>query len=214
MNLILKGAAIAMLMTLSAVAEPLTSNEIATRVLAPLLGPVKIATLKGDRPVNARLYRILGWLETARLAGGELTEVIDTAQGVAGHQGTTVALMDRAALCRSWRQLEQFGCFTPEGIAALKKGRSPKINRGLHAGDTVHLDHILPRSVVLELDASFHNLRPVPSRMNRAKAAKVGPAELELARRWHRKGILSEMGLQAVEQAGLRDVEYGPSPKR
>ena len=30
-----------------------------------------VASLKGDRPANARLYRILHWLEVARRAGGK-----------------------------------------------------------------------------------------------------------------------------------------------
>jgi hypothetical protein len=31
-----------------------------------MLNPVKVAKLKGDRPANARLYKVLYWLETAR----------------------------------------------------------------------------------------------------------------------------------------------------
>ena len=47
-------------------AAPQTPQAIATRILAPPLDPVKVATLRGDRPANARLYKVLGWLETAR----------------------------------------------------------------------------------------------------------------------------------------------------
>jgi hypothetical protein len=43
-----------------------TPEVIARKILAPLIDPVKVATLKGDRPANARLYKVLGWLETAR----------------------------------------------------------------------------------------------------------------------------------------------------
>jgi hypothetical protein len=39
--------------------EPIAPAEIAREILAPLLDPVKVATLKGDRPINARPQRKL-----------------------------------------------------------------------------------------------------------------------------------------------------------
>lgn len=69
-------------------AAPEKPDEISTQILAPLLDPAKVATLKGDRPANARLYKVLGWLETARRQGGEVSAVIDTAQAAAGYAGT------------------------------------------------------------------------------------------------------------------------------
>ncbi|MCX6867638.1 MAG: hypothetical protein NTV46_15745 [Verrucomicrobia bacterium] len=45
--------ATAMVMPLSAAPE--TPDEIARQILAPLLDPVKVGILKGDRPINARL---------------------------------------------------------------------------------------------------------------------------------------------------------------
>ena len=43
--------------------------DIPREVIAPLIDPAKVATLKGDRPANARLYKVLYWLETARRDG-------------------------------------------------------------------------------------------------------------------------------------------------
>ncbi|GAA5119319.1 hypothetical protein GCM10023212_11280 [Luteolibacter yonseiensis] len=163
---------------------------------------MKIATLKGERPINGRLYRILGWLEIARLAGGDPLDVIDTAQAVAGYGGSNKALADRVALCHSWNNLHEFGCFTVEGVVTLKKGGSPTITRGEHAGEKVHIDHILPRSLVPELYDCIHNLEPIPSSLNASKGAKVGRSEVELARLWHGLGLLSADGLAAVESAG------------
>ena len=61
-------------------AEPTTPDAIAKQILAQLIDPVKVATLKGDRPANARLYRVLYWLEKARRAGGQVPAVIDIAR--------------------------------------------------------------------------------------------------------------------------------------
>jgi hypothetical protein len=193
-----------LLSAVTASAMPRTPQDIAVEILAPLLDPAKIATLKGERPVNARLYRILGWLETARMAGGNISEVIDIAQAAAGYGGSRNALADRAALRWSWKNLNELGCFTRDGVAKLKKGGSPAITRGEHAGEKIHLDHILPRSVVPELDACFYNLEPIPAGVNTSKGARVGKNEITLARRWCRQGMLSAPGLAAVESAGRR----------
>jgi hypothetical protein len=67
--------------------------------------------------------------------------------------------------------LEDFGSFTPDGMTKLRKGGSPTITLGERAGDTIALDHVLPRSIVLELAARFYNLEAVPSKTNLAKSS-------------------------------------------
>jgi hypothetical protein len=86
-------------------------------------------------------------------------------------------------------------------LAELKRGGSPTITKGPHAGDGIALDHVLPRAVVPELAARFYNLEAIPARLNLAKSAKIAPRELALARRWNREGLLSREGLAAVEAA-------------
>lgn len=189
-----------LVLAMPATAHARSPDEIATKILGPLLDPGRIATLKGDRPINTRLYRILGWLETARLAGGSVDKVIIAAQRTNGAIDAPCSLEDRTALRRSWEELERFGCFTPKGIETLKKGGSPKITRGEHAGDIIHLDHILPRSVVPEFDSRFLNLIPVPSTVNLRRGSCITSKELALARRWHRQGLLSDEGLTAIQR--------------
>lgn len=135
----------------------LAERDIAKDIIAPLLDPAKVATLKGDRPANERMYRVLGWLETARQAGGDVSKVIDSAQAAAGYGGTLGANADKLAIVWNRNILEKFGCFTPDGLAKLKKGGSPKIRIGDHAGDGIALDHVLPRAVVPELEARFYS---------------------------------------------------------
>ena len=57
---------------LAIVAAPTTPAEIAREVLAPLLDQAKIATLKGDRPINTRTYKVHYWLEIGHRAGGDV----------------------------------------------------------------------------------------------------------------------------------------------
>jgi hypothetical protein len=49
--------------------------------------------------------------------------------------------------------------------------------------NTVALDHVIPRSVVPELDARYYNLEILPSRVNRKKSADITEREVALARR-------------------------------
>jgi hypothetical protein len=186
---------------LPSVATAKTPDEIAKQILAPLLDPAKVDTLKGDRPINARLYRVFYWLETARRAGGKPSEVIDVAQAAVGYAGTPRAHADRQCIIWSAGRLLQLGCFTPAGMAKLRKGGSPQITRGEHAGEFIALDHVLPRAVVPELAARFYNLEAIPARQNLAKSAKITQREILLARRWNREGLLTADGLKNIIDA-------------
>ncbi len=181
--------------------DPRRPEDIARQILAPLLNPVNVATLKGDRPANPRLYKVLYWLETARLHGGDVSEVVDAAQAAAGYAGTKCAAADKKAILWNRRKLEDFGCFTPEGMDKLRHGGSPSIFKGAASGTQVALDHVLPRALVPELAARFYNLEVIPARENLRKGAKVGKRELQLAERWTRDGLLSEEGLKSVIEA-------------
>lgn len=86
----------------------------------PLLDPVKIATLQGDRSANARLYRVIGWLETERRAGGDLTDVINETQATGGYVGTTIAVADRATSRWSRKKLEEFQLLHEAGVIQLR----------------------------------------------------------------------------------------------
>lgn len=187
--------------TFAARQRPETPEAIARQILAPLLDPVKVATLKGDRPANQRLYKILHWLEIARQRGGDVPAIMDIAQAAAGYDGTPEARADKQAIIWSRAKLEEFGCFTQAGLDELRHGGSPTITQGPHAGESVALDHILPRSIVPELAGKFFNLEAITAKANRSKSAKITAREVELARRWNRDGLLSADGLAAVEPA-------------
>jgi hypothetical protein len=119
---------------------------------------------------------------------------------VAGYAGTQRAKAYKQAISWSHRKLETFGCYTEEGMEKLRRGGSPKITMGDHIGDTIELDHVLPRVIVPELAARFYNLEAVPAKVNGRKSARITEREITLARRWHREGLLSAAGLAAVER--------------
>ena len=127
--------------------------------------------------------------------------MIDTAQKVAGYAGSSGAKADKQAILWSRKNLESWGCFTPEGMEKLRKGGSPEITKGENAGDSIAMDHVLPRAVVPELAARFYNLEAIPAKENLQKSDKITEREVTLAKRWQREGLLSAEGLRAIENA-------------
>jgi len=179
-----------------------TPDEIATKIIAPLIDPAKVATLKGDRPANTRLYKVLYWIETAKRAGeagGDPSKVIDTAQVKAGYGASVAAKADKQAILWSFKNLDAWGCFDDKGMEKLRKGGSPIITKGESIGDSIAIDHVLPCSLVPELAARFYNLEAIPSKKNLLKSAKITEREVNLARRWHREKLLSINGLMVIE---------------
>lgn len=111
------------------------ADERFVGILAPLIDPAKLDTLKGDRAANPRLRKICYWLEEARRAGSDPAAVIDGAQVRTGYAGTARAREDKKALLRNLTILERLGCLDADGMAKLRRGNAPTITRGPYAGD-------------------------------------------------------------------------------
>jgi hypothetical protein len=163
-------------------AEQQTPQAIATEIIGPLLDPAKEDTLKGPRPINARTYRLLYWVEMARRAGGDVSGILDTAQQLARYHGSPRAKADALAIIGNRDKLEALGCFDAAGMAELRRGHGPTITNGPDAGRGVEPGHIFPVSITPELAAQLFNLQAISDRENLAKTAKIGRREIGLAR--------------------------------
>ena len=93
-------------------------------------------------------------------------------------------------------------------MAKLRAGKAPTVTLGPYKGEIATADHIIPRSVCPELDNKLFNLEFMPETVNQKKAAKVGVRQIQLARKWHKTGLLSAEGLAAVEALQVK----GPPP--
>jgi hypothetical protein len=69
---------------------------------------------------------------------------------------------------------ERLGCLDDEDMAFMRRGRSPTVKRGPYAGDKLHVDHIIPRTVSTKLDLVLANLELMPATVNYRKGRKVG----------------------------------------
>ncbi|MDB4405352.1 hypothetical protein N9199_02190, partial [bacterium] len=164
-------------------------------LLAPLIDPEKLDTLKGKRAATPRLRKACYWLQMAHTAGFDIGEIIDQAHAQTGPHEPKRAKAQRESLIRNRLILERLGCVDEAGMIKLRKGNAPTITKGPYAGEIVTGDHIIPRSVCPELDNALYNLEMMPLTLNQKKSAKIGQRQIDLARRWNQDGLLSDEGL-------------------
>ncbi len=162
-------------------------------IIAPLIDPAKLDTLKGDRAANRRLRKIAHHLETAPREGSPPEEPNRRRTGQpGGHWDCQRQGSESIAH-------PQHGHPSEAGMAKLRTGNAPTITLGPYAGDIASVDHIIPRSVCEELDERLYNLEFMPSRMNSSKGNKITMRQVQLGRKWNKIGLLSNEGLAAVE---------------
>lgn len=165
--------------------------------IAPLINPAKLATLK-ERGANPRVQKVAYWLEMGRRDKASPTKVIDLALKSVGMTNALAAKATKAELLRNQKIATELGCFGIEGLDEMRQGKSPTVQVGPCKGDQLSVDHIIPRSVVPELDNVMANLEFLPLRMNESKNAKITQRQRALAEDFFKAGLLSKEGLTAV----------------
>ena len=164
--------------------------------LAPLIDPAKLATLS-PRGANSRVQKCVYWLEVARKAGEKPDKVAGKAVKD-GYTNAAAAKLTKDALLRNLDIAGKLGCLAEAGMADLRKGQSPTVQRGPYVGQELSVDHIIPRAIVPELDCVIANLELLPLKLNESKNAKVGDRQVSLAKKLREAKLLSESGWMAV----------------
>jgi hypothetical protein len=175
-----------------------SSGDTIRTALVNLCDPAKLATLTSDRGANPRVRKIAYWLEQARRDGRDPAVEMGEVMVAVGWGGTGKGDLTAGAMVRNRIIAERLGCLDESGMADLRGGRAPIIRTGPCIGDKLSVDHVIPRSVCLELDTTLANLELMPLRMNRAKSASVGERQVDMAKKFHAAGLLSQSGLDAV----------------
>ena len=85
---------------------------------------------------------------------------------------------------------QRLACLGPEGLAKMRRGRSPTITLGPYAGDQLSVDHIIPFAVAPQLDKVIANLELMPSSMNMGKSSNMGDRQQALAEQLRSAGLL------------------------
>ncbi len=166
--------------------------------LVNLCDPAKIATISSDRGANPRVRKICYWLEMARREGRDPANEMREVMVTVGWGGSAKGDLTSDAMVRNRIIAERLGCLDDAGMADLRRGKAPTIRTGPYAGDKLSVDHILPRAVCPELDTTLANLELMPMRMNSSKSDSIGERQVDMARKFHAAGLLSQSGLDAV----------------
>jgi hypothetical protein len=174
------------------------SADTIREALVNLCDPAKIATITSDRGANPRVRKIAYWLEMARQDGREPAGEMREVMVAVGWGGTAKGDLTADAMVRNRLIAERLGCLDEAGMANLRGGRAPVIRTGPYTGDKLSVDHIIPRSVCIELDTTLANLELMPLAMNREKSASIGERQVDMAKKFHAAGLLSQAGLHAV----------------
>jgi hypothetical protein len=184
------------------VAAGATTVEKQASKLAPLIDPVKLATLR-ERGANPRIQKAVAILADAEAAKLNPHAVCALATKNVKMQEMAAALT-KAALLRNLDIARKLGCLTADGLADMRRGKSPTVMKGPYKGDKLSVDHIIPFSVCPELDRVIANLELMPLRMNLQKKDKVGDRQRDMAKKFHQAGLLSKAGLDQVLSAPQR----------
>lgn len=155
--------------------------------IASLINPGKLSSL-GTRAANPRVQKYVAILENARRSGRDPTEVVSKAVEITGMRGRMAELTE-AAMLRNLTIAERLGCLTVSGLKAMSEGRAPIVMKGPYKGDQLSVDHIIPLSVVPELDNTIANLELMPLRMNESKHAKMGARQEDLLKKLRAAGL-------------------------
>jgi hypothetical protein len=169
------------------------------KILGSLIDHQKLDSLKSKRAATPRLRKASYWLEVARREGFDPKEVLDQANIINAPKNKHRVEVQTASLIRNNIILQRLGCLDEEGMAKLRKGNAPTIRKGPYSGEIASADHIIPRSVCPELDNKLYNLEFMPLTLNQRKSAKVTSRQVALAKEWNLKRLLSDAGLEAVE---------------
>jgi len=164
--------------------EPLTHAQ----KIAALIDPAKLSTL-APRGANPRVQKYVAQLFEAHQAGQDPVKCATEAAGLAGMKGDA-ARLTVDAMVRNLRIADQLGCLTSDGLAEMRRGRSPTVTRGPYTGDELSVDHIIPFAVMPQLDHVIANLELMPLRLNQRKGQRIGGRQHALMQRFQRAGLL------------------------
>jgi len=189
----------------------LASADTIREALVNLCDPAKIATITAERGANPRVRKICYWLEMARQAGREPSTEMREVMSAVGWGGTAKGDLTADAMVRNRVLAEELGCLDEAGMSDLRRGNAPTIRCGPYVGDELSVDHIIPRSVCPELDATLANLELMPMQMNRSKSNSIDEEQGALAVKFYDAGFLSGEAMLRIFWARVDSVrDSGP----
>ena len=167
------------------------TNDIERAVFAisALTDRAKLATLKGDRPENTRLCKVMYHLRKADDAGMAPEQTLEEALRKSYADAPVHRSLVRDQILRCYTRLRHFKCFDSTVIDGMRRGRSPYIQKGPFKGEQLWVEHIVPKARAPELARNFANLGFNRKTVNHAKSDRITPKEIAFAARLTGAGL-------------------------
>jgi 5-methylcytosine-specific restriction endonuclease McrA len=178
-------------------------------ILVSLCDPAKLATL-GERGANARVQKIVYWLETSQREGNSPQELMDNVMQRIGWNDERGHLTCQAML-RNLDIATKLGCTDQEGMEKMRHGHCAIVKTGPYAGDQLSVDHIVPRARYPQLDNVLANLELMPLRLNMKKGANFGQRQASELSRFEKAGFIrstSQPDNTSPDKIALPVVEF------
>lgn len=108
--------------------------------------------------------------------------------------------ISKCSLLKNHKRMVRFGCFSDENLPQLRRGNSATITNGVHTGQKMEVDHIVPKSLMPTLAKDFANLCYQPQSINREKSDAVARAQLRAVKIFARHGIVPHSTVDRMRQ--------------
>ena len=190
-----------LMLALAAAPSLMAAPSTAAVAIASLTDPAKLATLKGEREGNHLLQKCVYWLAYAEGQGEKPETVLDESAKLNKTAGTPYAGFLSWGLLENLKIAKELGLLTPEGMAALKKGKSATITKGQYAGQKAEAECVIPMSLCPELQNQVMNLELLPASLKKAKNDKVTDRARVFAKELYEAKLLSQEGWKRVEHS-------------
>lgn len=161
----------------------------AVMAVGSLSAPAKLAAL-GERGANARLNKIVYWLDQSRRRYLTPEKAVDIALWENGYPKVRAALV-KESLLRNLKIAEELGLLTAANRDRLRQGKAAVATTGPYSGESVEIDHIVPVSLAPEVGNELANLEMLPKTLNREKSNRVNERQLAHAERLREAGLLT-----------------------
>ena len=179
----------------------LLCTDLHVKALSLLIAPDNLAKSRDDQRTADVINRCVYTLAFAEEQSANPETIIDLAMKSNGISETPFGGFLKWGLLDNLRLAKEFGLTTPEGMAALREGKSAFITKGEYTGEAALAHTVIPKEFAPELANNIINLELGPSKLNTHKGEKVDKRQFTFARELHEAKIITDNELQSLEDS-------------
>jgi hypothetical protein len=179
----------------------LLCTDLHVKALSSLIAPDNLAKFRDDQRTADVINRCVYTLAFAEEQSANPETIIDLAMKSNGISETPFGGFLKWGLLDNLRLAKEFGLTTPEGMVALREGKSAFITKGEYKGEAALAHTVIPKEFAPELANNIINLELGPSKLNTHKGEKVDKRQFTFARELHEAKIITDNELQSLEDS-------------